>query len=239
MRKIIVLSLMLAVIFSSCRLIGGKRVRGNGNVVSQDRSVGEFRGIRSHGFFDVILASGPGSIRIEAEENIQPHIETIMEGDVLKIETEDGYWLRPRRDVKIYVTAPSLKEVKVYGSGNITSQSKITNPEKMQLGIYGSGDIKAEIDAPVVEADISGSGNIILSGRVKEFDGEINGSGDIKAMELMSEQTKVSINGSGNVGIYASEKMDIAVRGSGDVRYKGPAHVTSDIKGSGSVRKMD
>ena len=241
MRNIFLPAFLLAIIsFSSCNYIGGKRVRGNGNVVSQERNVGDFKGVRSHGFFDVYLSSGPtASVRIEAEENIQPHIEAFLEGDVLKVESEDGYWLRPRRDVKIFITSPSLKEVKVYGSGNITSQSKITNPEKMQMGIYGSGNIKADIDAPMVEADISGSGDIILSGQVKSFDGEINGSGDIKAMDLKTEETKVSINGSGDAAVYASMNLNIDVRGSGDVRYKGPAHVTSDIRGSGSVKKID
>ncbi len=240
MRKVLVIIVLIATAFSSCRLIGGKRVRGNGNVITQDRNVGNFSGVRSHGFFDVYLTSGPtNSVRIEAEENIQQHIQTHLEGNVLKIETEDGIWLKPRRDVKVYITSPSLNEVKVYGSGNITSQSKITNRDKMQLGIYGSGDIKADINAPVVEADISGSGNINLAGEVKEFDGEINGSGDIKAADLKAEDTKVSINGSGSANIFASVKLDIAVRGSGDVRYSGPAHVTSDIRGSGSVKKVD
>lgn len=240
MRNIFLLGALLLLILSSCNWIGGERVRGNGNLVTQERNVGNFQGIRSHGFFDIYLTNGPvPSVKVDAEENIQQHIITQVDGNVLKIETEDGIWLRPRRDVRIYISSPSFSEVKVFGSGNIISEGRISSSNKMEVAINGSGDIRVELNAPEVKADISGSGNINLQGNVKKFDAQINGSGDIKAMELVTEETHIGINGSGNAEVYANAKMDIDVRGSGDVRYKGPAHVTSDIKGSGSVKKID
>jgi hypothetical protein len=240
MKNLAAFLLLILVGFSSCRFISGKRVRGNGTVITQDRTPGDFRGVRSKGSFDIYLATGPvASVRLEGESNILEYIETEIEGNALVIETRDGFNLSPKRDVKIYVTAPSFSQVKVYGSGDIVSQNKLTASEAMDFGTYGSGDIKVEVDAPRLQAEISGSGDMDLKGEVREFDGEINGSGNIKAMDLKAEQAKIGINGSGNVDSYASVKMEIQVRGSGDVRYKGPAQVVSDIKGSGSVRKVD
>ena len=96
-----------------------------------------------------------------------------------------------------------------------------------------------EVDAPEVSAEINGSGNINLSGQTKKFEGNISGSGDIRAMDLKSEETKVRIMGSGDADVYASVKLDIHVAGSGDVRYKGDAQVNSNIAGSGNVRKVN
>ncbi len=240
MKNIAAYSLLVLVLFSSCRFISGKRVRGNGNVITQERSVGNFSGVRSKGSFDIYLTSGPvASVRLEGEDNILEYIETNMEGNALNIETREGYNIRPKRDVKIYVTAPSFSQVKVYGSGNIVSENRISSNENMDFGTYGSGDIKVDVNAPKLTAEISGSGDMNLKGEVREFEGEINGSGSIKAMDLKTENSKVGINGSGDVDAYASVKLEIQVRGSGDVRYKGPAQVISDIKGSGSVRKVD
>jgi len=230
--------LLLLIVIGSCRFIGGKKVRGNGNVVTQERAVGNFKGVKSAGSFDVILATGsPQAIRVEAEENLQEYIEVLVEGNVLTVRPREGFRLSPKKDLKIYVTSPTLDEVKVYGSGNITSSGVLTASEPIRLQVNGSGDINVKIDAPEVEAEISGSGDMQLEGNVKTFKSEINGNGDIKAMDLKSEETRVQINGSGDAEVFGSVKLEVVVRGSGDVIYKGNGQVISDIKGSGSVTK--
>ena len=240
MKRFLLLLLPLILVFQSCRFIGGKRVRGNGNLITQDRSVGSFRSVKSSGFFDVVVANNPvQGVRIEAEDNLQEYIETTIEGDQLTISTRDGYSLRPKRDIKIYVSAPTFSSVQVHGSGNIMSGAPLNNPDKISFGVHGSGDIRVDVNAPAVNADIAGSGTVNVNGETKQFRAEIHGSGDIRAMDLKSEETSVEIAGSGNADVFASVQLNVDVRGSGDVRYKGGANVKSDIKGSGSVTRRD
>jgi len=96
-----------------------------------------------------------------------------------------------------------------------------------------------DVDAPQIEAEINGSGDIDLKGETKSFKGEIRGSGNVKAMDLKSEDATIKIYGSGNADIFASVKLDVHVAGSGDVHYKGDAQVSSSIAGSGRVKKID
>src|SRR6478752_6359469 len=164
------LILISIVLFSSCRFLGGKKVKGNGNVVTQERSVGGFKVVRSAGSFDVFIASGSTqSVKVEAEDNLQEYIDVVVEGDELTIKAKEGFRLSPKRDLKIFVTSPTLDDVKVSGSGNITSEGTITVSNPMKLEINGSGDIKVNVDAPEVEAQISGSGDMQLEGNVKTF----------------------------------------------------------------------
>jgi hypothetical protein len=240
MKNLLLLLFPAFVLFSSCRYIGGERVRGNGNITSEARTVTGFTGVKSYGSFDVYVSSGPQqSVKIEGEENLLPYIETKLEGNILKIDTKEGYWLRPRREMKIYVTSPSFNIVRLYGSGNIIGENQIRDPQKIELGISGSGDIKVNVNAPLVTAEISGSGNTILSGEARNFEGEVAGSGDIRAMDLKTEETKIEIAGSGNAGVTASQKLNVSVAGSGDVKYRGSPQVSSNIAGSGSVTKVD
>lgn len=238
MKKLLAFLLLGSLLTSSCRF-SGKRVHGNRNVKTEQRSLSGFQAVESNGVFDVYVSTGPESVKIEGEENLLPYIETYVDGGVLKIGTQKGYWLRPERGVRVYVSAPSYNRIESNGSGNIISQSKITNNSKLELEVNGSADIKADVDAPQVTVQLRGSGNANLAGETKSFSGEILGSGDIRALDLKSEETNVKIVGSGDAEVYSSVKLDVSVAGSGDVRYKGGAQVNSHIAGSGGVKKLD
>jgi hypothetical protein len=240
MRNLLFVLLSVAVLSGSCRFVSGERVRGNGNLQTENRTQSGFRGVEQHGSFDLFVSTGATtSVKIEAEENILPYIETYVDGDILKIDTKDGYWLSPKRQVKIFVTAPDYYRIKSYGSGNIIGENKIVSTSKLDLGVSGSADIKMEVDAPEIDADITGSGNLNLNGKTKIFHSSVSGSGNIRAYDLLSEETKVRVTGSGNADVYASVSLDVNVAGSGDVRYKGNGKVSSSIAGSGDVKKVD
>jgi hypothetical protein len=239
MKKISVVLLIALVGLNSC-FFHGHRVKGNGHMTTETKQFGDIKGVELHSSFDVYLIQGsPAGVKIEAEENILPHIDMHIENDVLNIETEDNIWLQPRKHVSIYVTTPVFNTIKSHGSGNIKSETKITNDNKLKLGASGSGDIKIEVDAPEIAASVSGSGGIELAGETKKINGDVSGSGNIKAFNLMAEESNLNVSGSGNVQVYSSVKLKANVSGSGDVRYKGGAQTSTNISGSGSVKKVD
>jgi hypothetical protein len=239
MKKIAVVSVIAVVVLSSC-FWHGHRIKGDGHMTTETKQVGEIKGVELHSSFDVYLIQGStAGVKIEAEENILPHIVMHIENDVLNIESEDGIWLQPRKDVKIYVTSPVFNIIKSSGSGNIKAETKITSDKQLTISVSGSSDINIEVDAPEINTHVSGSGGIELAGETKKIYGEVSGSGDIKAMKLMAEESELNVSGSGNAQIYASVKLQANVSGSGDVRYKGNAQVSSNISGSGSVKKVD
>ena len=227
-------------LFFSCRFIGGKRVKGNGNMETEQRSVSSFDGVVSRGSFDITVISGDvHSVKIEADENLLQYIETDIDGGNLEIGTRQGYNLRPRRDIRVTVTAPHFNELSSHGSGSIKGETAIKATEHAKLHLSGSGNIDVNINAPSVDAEIAGSGNISVAGTAKRFSSTIHGSGDIRAGQMQSEEGKVEIAGSGNVEVFASNKLDIRIMGSGGVKYRGDAQVNTNIAGSGSVSKVN
>lgn len=232
------LVLPILALFSSCRYVSGERIRGNGSIKTEQRSVGSFKSISSHGSFNVYVSSGDQSLKIEAEENLLPYIETYVEGSVLHIQEKNNYWLRPSREVKILVSLPDFESISSYGSGDIISQSKISNSSKLALTVNGSANIRMDVDAPEIAAETNGSGDIDLKGSAKTWTGEIRGSGNIRAIDLKSDDATIKIYGSGNADVFADSRLDVHVAGSGDVNYKGNAQISSSIAGSGKVRKL-
>lgn len=240
MRILSALFLFLLFSVSACRFMGGERVAGNGVLKAQDRAIGSFKGVSVGGSMDVVLIPGSvHSVRVEADENLLQHIITELDGDVLQIGPADNMNLDPDAGMKVYVTAPIFNVVEVDGSGNITSQGRIRADEKLETEIAGSGDIRLELDAPEVQMEITGSGTIHLSGNTRRFRSEINGSGDLRAFDLLSEDTEVEISGSGDAQVFASKQLGIQINGSGNVDYKGnPPSINQNVAGAGSVRKM-
>jgi hypothetical protein len=238
MRKINLLLLFL-ILFSSCHFMGGRRVRGNGNLGTQNRSTGAFNGIRVQGGMDVVLTSGPDhAVKVEADENLLNYILTDRDGDALVIRTRNGYNLNPRAGMKVYITAPALEAITITGSGTVVSNEKLAAARKLDINVTGSGDVKLEVNAPEVEAEATGSGNIILTGATRSFKAEINGSGEVKCFGLMSENTGVKISGSGSAEVFASKQLDVRISGSGDVAYKGSPRINQHISGSGDVHSV-
>jgi Putative auto-transporter adhesin, head GIN domain len=239
MRKIFVFALIAGVTLASCRFVTGKRIRGNGNVRAEQRTPGNFRSVASHGSFTVYVSSGPQTLKIEAEDNLLPYIETYVNGSTLHVETKEDVWLRPSREIRVYVSSPDFESIHSFGSGDIIGQAKITDSSSLKLAVSGSANIKMDVAAPAVAAEINGSGDIDLKGETKKFNGDIRGSGNVRAMDLKSEDATITIYGSGDADLFASMKLDVHVGGSGDVRYKGNPQVSSNIAGSGSVKKVD
>src|SRR6476469_3580868 len=120
-------SLLLLAAFSSCNFMGGRRVRGNGTPGTETRNVGAFDGIHVLGSMDVVITPGTEpSVKVEADENLLKYILTNREGNTLVIRTRNGYNLDSRSGIKVYVTAPTLEELEVSGSGSVVSNGKVT-----------------------------------------------------------------------------------------------------------------
>jgi hypothetical protein len=238
MKKILLFALSSAILFSSCRYVSGERVRGNGILKTEDRTTGSFKSVASHGSFDVYVSNGEPSVKIEAEENLLPFIETYVDGSTLNIRTKDNSWIRPGRQIKIFVSSPDFESIRSYGSGDITGQSKIINTSNLELRVNGSANIKMDVDAPAINTQTNGSGDIDLKGTAKSFTGEIHGSGDIRALDLQTDEATIKIYGSGNANVFVNSKLDVHVAGSGDVNYKGNAQVSSRMMGSGRIKKI-
>jgi hypothetical protein len=239
MIRYIILLLAPVILFSSCRFMGGKRVRGNGTVQTEDRNIRDFKGIKTAGSFDVFVTSGNEyAVRVESDENLLPYIETELDGNNLEIKEARGFNIRPSKGAKIYVTAPVFNKFSTAGSGNISGSNQLTADDYLDIDVAGSGNININIKATDIKVSIAGSGNVNLSGEGSNMKGSIAGSGDIKAKDLLTSKADIHIAGSGSAEINAKEELNANIAGSGDVKYVGQPKTSSHVAGSGSVKSF-
>jgi len=239
MKKIYFLSFIVLTGLISCRFFG-KRIHGNGNVKSVERSVSAFKEVEANGNIKLFVIQGDlKPVRIESDENLLPYIEVLQEGDHITIQTRPGVNLIPTGDLNVYVTSHTYKSIEVSGSSDIIGQTRITSTDELTLNASGAGDIEMEVDAPKISAGISGSGSVKLKGQAKDFDVDLSGAGHAYCYDLLTENTTVGISGAGSAQVFASVKLSANVSGAGNISYKGNASVSQEISGAGSVNKVD
>ncbi|HTQ27285.1 MAG TPA: head GIN domain-containing protein [Puia sp.] len=241
MRKLVWLLAVLAFVNSSCRHMWGKKVRGDGNVKTEEHTVSNFKNVDVSGAIKVYVSQGDlQPVKIEADQNLLQYIEVVQEGNEVFVSEKSGYNLEPTGEIRVYVTSPVYNRIKVSGASDIIGQTKINNSENLELEATGAGDINMEVDAPKLAATITGSGSINLKGQTKDVELELSGAGHAHCYDLMAENTTVDISGAGSAEVYASVKLDATVSGAGSVSYKGNAsNVSQHVSGVGSVNKVN
>ena len=200
----------------------------------------------------------PQRVEIEADDDVLKEIETEVSGGRLRISKESGWfdWSLTDEKITVWVTVPDIEAVHVSGSGDIIGQSKIKTHD-LDLGFSGSGSLTLEVDAGgEVEADISGSGNMELSGTCRSFESDVSGAGRVQLSIHIQEYADLAISGSGKIlasgaadvvkaRISGSGKVlaadlqvnrcDVRISGSGDVEINVKNELDASISGSGSV----
>lgn len=240
MKKLFILCTFLSV-SSAFAQWGQEKIKGNGNIISKNITTSDYDEIGVAGAFHVTLIEGSeGKITLKGEENLLEYVIIETNGDELKIKTEKGFNLQPSRGNKIEIKIPvkAISTVSLAGSGDIISSFTLKS-DQFKMSLAGSGDIKLHLEAKKIEAKLAGSGDIVLKGITENLEASVAGSGDINAFDLVAQNSKVNVSGSGNISTNCSEFIEARVAGSGDIEYKGkPKKVDTKVAGSGKIKMI-
>lgn len=210
-------------------------VKGSGHTKSETRILSNFTEVRSNGSYNIVLIEGNESkVTIHGDENILSHVKTNVNNGILEIETKGVRCIRHSEDIIIYVTTPVYSEIKLNGSGKISSQDTL-HCENLTVKLSGSGEFSLKVVSQNLTVKLSGSGTYNLFGNTKALSVVISGSGDVNAFQLRSNTSNVSISGSGNCEVNSVDYLTISISGSGNVKYANQPIVNKTISGSGSV----
>ncbi len=152
---------------------------------------------------------------------------------VLSVNTYDD-------QAEMWVSAPSLTDVSLAGSGDFTIDSDLVG-ESLGIIRMGSGDTKTK-NVTLTDGflyHVSGSGDAQI-GTIKAKDAKfsITGSGEIKSGLAGVANTELTISGSGDASLKFAgcDNADVTVTGSGDVTLSGQLKtLNKQVSGSGDV----
>lgn len=239
MRKLFVVLSICLVSLSSCQFWGGERVRGNGNVVTENRDVKGFSAIRVSSAIDLYVTQDSNySIRVEADENLQPLLEVYRDGDALEIHPQDGMNLDATGSIKVYVSAPVIRMLGASGACSVFTGNTIRG-EGILVDMSGASDGELDLEMTEVDIKLSGACNVVLRGATDMLRIDASGSSHVKGYDMQAAKANISLSGASNAYTTVSETLDADLSGASDVRYKGTPKVNSSTSGASNVRAAD
>lgn len=199
--------LMLA----GCDIAG---VRGNGNVVTNNRPIGDFSTLEADGAFQVDWAPGAPTLAITTDENLMGYIEVTLNGHKLVLKSHNA--LRPTHGIKVRAASAQLTGAALHGAVRLNA-SKLSGTD-----FY---------------LDATGATRMALDGSMNALHASMAGASRLDADTLHTQTTELSISGAGRADVFATEKLRVEISGAGKVTYSGnPKTVEKKVSGAGSVR---
>jgi Putative auto-transporter adhesin, head GIN domain len=193
---------------------GGGRVVGNGEPASEDRAIGPVTAIRSDGAFALTVKIGSTpKLTIETDKNILPIIKTTVSNGRLDIYSDRSYSLDGR--IKVTVSSPNITDVSASGSNRIDGEGLAGGPFTISL---------------------NGSNRAALAGKVETLTCVMSGANHLAAQRLTSDWANVTLNGSGDAAVNASQRITAEISGSGSIAvYGSPKSRSTQVNGAGKI----
>jgi HEPN domain-containing protein len=218
----------------SSALCQEKRFEGDpaGGHLGVDHDIMPFESICIDTVFDVVLQRGEKeSVHIEAKEEIGHIVRTRVDDKRLWITMENNS-VEAIPHATIYVTYCKLNGLVVNHSGRVTCAAPV---ESDWLGIVqnGKGEIALQVAARSLDATLTKSGSLKLSGCADKVTVLNTGSGSIDGIELEASMTKVTIKGSGDVSVHVADELTAQLEGKGRLSVKGQPRLRSLVMGRG------
>jgi len=213
MKKIsVVFFVVCALLAVGCRWMG---IRGNGHIITDQRTIEDFSEIYSRGALDLEWRAGSPALSITTDENLLPEIETRTVGNRLELSTREQ--LRPTHRIKVVASSTQRTGAKLSGAGDLT--------------VPGLAGGKFAVQS-------SGAADITLDGTVDELLADTSGASDLKARALQARVVQIAITGAGSALVNAADTLRVSITGAADVTYFGnPKTVEKHITGAGSIRQ--
>lgn len=210
-------------------------IKGDGDVIKQERKVSGFTSVEVGGAFTVYLYQGnKESLTVEADKNLMEFIKTEVKGDRLEIYT-DGKNISKFTKMNIYLTFQELEMLDISGAADVFGEGEMQF-EDLILEASGASELEIDMEASMLRLDISGASEVELMGTATSFSGECSGASELDAYEFVIKHCEIDVSGAADARINVTDMLEVEVSGAASVKYKGSPKLRSDVSGAGSLR---
>ena len=236
-RITILISIYLALLFSttSCIFDGVIGIKGNRNVVSENRSIrSDFEIINVRQGINLYITQGkPTNINVEADENIIDLLITEVKNNELNIYFEKNVNQAKARNV--YLTIENISKISASSGASVKSENTIQT-KTLDLDSSSGSTMNIRVNANEITSESSSGSAITIFGKSQIFSANSSSGSTINAKELKTVNALTKANSGANIDVNVTGKLTANASSGGDIDYKGnPSDVDKKTSSGGSV----
>lgn len=173
---------------------------GSGNLITEERDVGEFDSIDVSAGIDLILTIDPDaehSVTVTYDDNIIDEVDTRVRNGTLFIDYRTSLTLVGSfgSDRVVEVTAPALDGIEASGGSSVVASGRL---DAYSVTASGGADTDLrDLEAEEVEVDASGGADVEIYAR-DSVTGEASGGADV---EVFGDPDNVRVDTSGGADV--------------------------------------
>jgi len=226
---------LVALLFlcTSCFLDG---VKGNRNVVTQDRNISsDFDAIHvSYGIQVKLTMGSSTSLTVEADENLHDIIRTEVEDGVLRIYAEKNIFSSKKRTV--HLSAVEMNEIKATSGASVRSENSIKS-EDMIVKTTSGANISLDLEAVNVSCSSTSGSNIKLEGTAEKLIASATSGANLRAKNLEVKVCEAKATSGSVMSVKATQELDARATSGGNISCSGnPEIVKKSSSSGGSIR---
>jgi len=213
-RTTIALFAALALFAGGCWMPG---IRGNGHIITDQRTISPFSEIEADGAFEIEWRSGPPTLSITTDENLLRHVDNQNIDSRLRLHSQKNLW--PTHSIKVVVSSPTRTAAKLTGATKLTAN---------------------QVSGEKFAVESTGAARVTLDGSVDLLLADMTGASQLNARSLQTKASEISTTGAADADIAVSDTLKVSITGAGKVSYSGnPRAIEKHITGAGSIQHRE
>tara|TARA_R110001583_G_scaffold34847_1_gene116577 strand:+ start:22963 stop:23685 length:723 start_codon:yes stop_codon:yes gene_type:complete len=220
---------------TSCFIDGMTGIRGNGNIISEDRTISnDFDEIKVQQGINLFLTQGNSvALNVEADENIMDLLITEVKNNELKVYFEKNVYRAKARNV--YLTTKNISKIRTSSGASVKSENTL-QVSSLDLDSSSGSAIKVYINAEEVTSNCSSGAHIKIYGNSHTLSAKASSGSSIDADELKTVDAFATASSGANINVNVTNKLTARASSGGDIDYEGePSNVDKDTSSGGSV----
>ncbi|AQG78074.1 head GIN domain-containing protein [Spirosoma montaniterrae] len=239
MKTLTALFFVFALAVSSTQAQQQETIKGNGQIVTQKRTLGSFGKLNVRvGMRVKITAGDAASAELEGESNILEHVLTDVKNGELTVTFAPNKSFNQTKGVVVTIHVPKLDQVMVSTGCSVDSDLPI-QASTLTATVETGSSLTAPINAKTLKLAVKQGSKANLTGTVADADIELEGAGKLNAEKLTIARADVRLEGASRADIHVTETLSAAADGVSTINYTGNPTVKSEqATGLSKIRKQ-
>lgn len=232
--------MLLLSLFVFCRGIAQEKIIMNDpNAVL--REVGSFSKLVVNGPFKIFFSEAKEyALAVSAKsDETRDHISTQLNNGVLNIgmEKQGIKWWGVNQGLKIYLSAPTLKDIKLSGAVNFYI-TDVLKSNDLKVSLSGASDVSGKVDADRLTFILSGASDCEVSGHAEQLQAIVSGASSFKGKKFTAKEAELNASGASTIKVGVQNLLNATASGASNINYEGgPSVQKTSSSGASSIKK--